>query len=176
MLPQWWPSESMVLWHSCAMHQAILDIGGNRLRITDALLGEHAILYGLFDQLAALVSGDGGLAELRTAVGLLGPLLASHARLEEDLLFSALAPHLGSAGPLQVMRMEHDEIDRLLGRFSDAAELPVARDLLHSLNEIVRAHFAKEEQVLFPTATQVLDPALLTRLGEQWADQRAVRL
>ena len=146
------------------------------MRITDALLGEHAVFYGLFDRLAALVSGDGELAELRTTVGLLGPLLASHARLEEDLLFSALAPHLGGAGPLQVMRMEHDEIDRLLGRFSEAAELPDARSLLRSLDEVVRAHFAKEEQVLFPTATKVLDPALLIRLGEQWAERRAVRL
>lgn len=146
------------------------------MQITDALLGEHAVFYGLFDRLAALVSGDGGLAELRTAVGLLGPLLASHARLEEELLFSPLAPHLGSAGPLQVMHMEHDEIDRLLARFAETADLSVARALLHSLGEIVRAHFAKEEQVLFPAACQVLDPVLLTRLGAQWAEQRAVRL
>jgi hypothetical protein len=150
--------------------------GGVPIRITDALLGEHAVFYGLFDQIGILLSRECRLEELTTAVGLLEPSLASHARLEEELLFSALAPLLGNGGPLQVMRMEHDEIDRLLARFSRTADLPAARELLRSLDEIVRVHFAKEEQILFPTANQALDPALSVELGAQWAGRRNVRL
>ena len=62
------------------------------MRITDALLGEHAVFYGLLDRMASLLSSECELVELKAATGLLAPLLASHARLEEELLFSTLAP------------------------------------------------------------------------------------
>ena len=81
-----------------------------------------------------------------------------------------------NVGPLQVMHMEHDEIDSILARFAETTDLPTARDLLHSLGKVARHHFAREEQVLFPTANQILDPAMLVRQGAQWAERRTVQL
>lgn len=80
-------------------------------------------------------------------------------------------------GPLQVMRMEHSEIEHLLEvllpQAKDADD--VARLLLQTIN-IARMHFNKEEQVLFVMAHHVLGPDGLAQLGHQWAERRGVIL
>ncbi|NIN68730.1 MAG: hypothetical protein GTO63_29295 [Anaerolineae bacterium] len=45
--------------------------------------------------------------------------------------------------------------------------------LLHVI-QVAREHFAKEEQILYPIAEQVLDTDTLTQLGRQWAERRGV--
>jgi hemerythrin-like domain-containing protein len=107
---------------------------------------------------------------------MLATALAGHAHLEEDLLFKTLEPHIGAMGPLAVMRMEHDQIEGGLERLPAARELEQARELLLQVVEVARGHFAKEEQVLFPMASQALSAETLIDLGEQWAKRRAVTL
>jgi hemerythrin-like domain-containing protein len=46
---------------------------------------------------------------------------------------------------------------------------------MHTIT-LARQHFAKEEQVLFPMAQQVLDDQELFELGAQWAKGRKVLL
>ena len=146
------------------------------MRITDALLGEHGVFYAQFDHLQEAMPVAETLAQVKDQAALLAAALKPHANLENDLLFAALDPYLGQMGPLTVMRREHDEIEGALARVQEVQDLAEARDLvLHALY-VARDHFAKEEQVLFPMAHQVLSAEVLTQLGAQWAERREVRL
>lgn len=142
--------------------------------ITDALLGEHATLYALFDHLRATALSRGDLDEFHNAALLLESQLAGHAQIEDEILFPALEPHLGRAGPLAVMRSEHESIDHLLRAACDEKHLDAARSALAALLDLAVIHFRKEEQALFPMARQYLDETALTALGDEWAARRGV--
>ena len=141
------------------------------IRITDALLGEHGVIYPLLDHLAGTPFTSG--AEARAQAAFLAAGLGSHARIEDELLFAQLEAHLGAeAGPLAVMRREHEEIENVLAHLEKADAPGEARQLATHLVQLARQHFAKEEQVLFPMAEQLLGEQVLRDLGEQWAAQR----
>jgi hemerythrin-like domain-containing protein len=144
------------------------------MKITDALLGEHAVLYELFDYMrdTALESDD--VQEVRAAVAVLERLLLAHARIEEELLFPRLEPYLGQMGPLAVMRDEHREIDNLLDAAGQESDLGALRSLIGRLLALAHSHFQKEEQVLFAMARRFLDDATLTEIGDRWAESRNV--
>lgn len=142
------------------------------MQITHALLGEHAILYKLLDHLEASLAGW-ELADCQAWGKLLERALASHAEIENRLLFNALEPALGTTGgPLAVMRMEHEIIEGAIGRLPAATSADEARGLLREIAGTARAHFAKEERVLFPMAAQVLGGAELDSLGARWSGER----
>lgn len=145
------------------------------MKITDALCGEHAVLYSMFDYVEQALKGDYRAAPALSAM--FTAAVVSHAHLEDELLFTALDPHLGQMGPLQVMRMEHSEIEHLLEVLLPQAKAPddAARLLLQAIN-IARLHFNKEEQVLFVMAQHVLGADGLAQLGQQWAGRRGVIL
>jgi hemerythrin-like domain-containing protein len=144
------------------------------MKITDALLGEHGVFYAQFSHLEQVVPQLADLALVKAQAALLTAALETHAHLEEELLFSALEPHLGQGGPLAVMRMEHQQIEEGLARLPGLTELVSARQLLLQVVEVARGHFAKEEQVLYPMAHQALDETTLAELGDRWAVQREV--
>ena len=147
------------------------------MKITDALLGEHGVFYSQFNQLEQVVPTLTDVALIQTSAALLAAGLASHAHLENELLFKALEPHLGTGmGPLAVMRMEHNEIETNLARMPEVKAVDEARELVLHIVEVARQHFAKEENILYPAARQVLDEETLTQLGLQWAQQRHVTL
>lgn len=143
--------------------------------ITDALRGEHAVFYAQFDYMETALR-SGAIAEPRALGAMLAAALASHAHLEESLLFAAIEPHVGPSGLLAVMREEHDEIERLLEELPDVGDSESAKRQLAGIIALAREHFAKEEEVLFGMAAQVLTAESLTALGRQWADQRSVML
>ncbi|HZD57759.1 MAG TPA: hemerythrin domain-containing protein [Anaerolineales bacterium] len=144
------------------------------MKITEALLGEHGVLYAQFDHLEQAVPRADSLAWLKAQGALLKAAVETHAQIEEELLFKTLEPHLGGGGPLAVMRMEHSEIEGGLSTLPDAEDVETAGHLLLRVVQVARQHFAKEEQVLFPMAEQVLGPERLADLGEQWAEWRKV--
>lgn len=147
------------------------------MKLTDALLGEHAVFYVLFSQIEELASIDGSMAQIRAATTVLAAVVESHAGLEEELLFPALEPHLGrEGGPLAVMRAEHEEIARLLWCIEEADEEHEAMLAVVAALANCRDHFHKEEQVLFPMALELLDEDTLISLGRSWAEARAVQL
>jgi iron-sulfur cluster repair protein YtfE (RIC family) len=146
------------------------------MKLTDALLGEHAAYYGLFDEIEAMAAVEGGLPQIQSATNVLNALVMAHARLEDELLFQALDAHLGPDGPLAVMRAEHDEIERLLENIEDAEDANQAAEWIRQALRVARDHFRKEEVVLFPLAQRVLDDETLTRLGKAWAEARNVVL
>jgi regulator of cell morphogenesis and NO signaling len=136
--------------------------------ITDALLGEHGVIYKLLDHLTSRPFAS--VEEARTQAAELAAGLATHARIEDDLLFVALEAELGpNGGPLAVMREEHAEVEATLERLIAVEDTVEADALAEHLAAVARGHFEKEEQVLFPMAEQLLGEEALRRIGEQWA-------
>lgn len=134
------------------------------MNIIDALLGEHAMLYTLFEFIEdRAAAGD----DVDTLANLLETALLAHASVEDNILFPALEEHLGPHGPLAVMRADHHDLEVGATRVRTAAHL-------EGLMEAAREHFAKEEQVLFPAARQVFGADQLADLGRRWATDRGV--
>lgn len=147
------------------------------MKLTDALLGEHGAFYTLFDEIEEIAARESAIAIILGASAALGAMVNAHARLEDELLFSALEPHLGTDdGPLAVMRSEHDNMEHLLAQIEDAADIDQAIFLVEEALRAARSHFQKEEQVLFPMARRLLGDEALTRLGKAWAEARRVTI
>ncbi|MBV6395838.1 MAG: hypothetical protein HFACDABA_01420 [Anaerolineales bacterium] len=141
--------------------------------ITDALLGEHGIFYLLFQDIEQALPALDSVSALQNRLAPLTFSLEAHAALEDQLLFAALEPHLGTqGGPLMVMRMEHDQIVELLARIPSVPDLAQGRALAAQMIQIARGHFRKEEQALFRMARQFLSEDELSALGAQWEQRR----
>lgn len=146
------------------------------MNITDALLGEHAVFYALFTHMEQSVPTAESPSQVKSQGTMLAAALASHAQLEEELLFTTLEPHIGPMGPLAVMRLEHEKIEAGLERLPTVEELGQTQELLLQVVTVAREHFAKEERVLYPMATKALSAETLANLGAQWAARRDVAL
>ncbi len=146
------------------------------MKITEAFLGEHGAFYAQFDHLEQAIPAAETLTQVQSLSALLTVALATHAHLEDELLFTALDPYLAQMGPLSVMRMEHDEIEGILAHVQEIQDLAEAQRLVLNAVQVARNHFAKEEQVLFPMAQRTLSGEDLTRLGQQWAERRGVAI
>jgi hemerythrin-like domain-containing protein len=148
------------------------------MKLTDALLGEHAVIYELFDYLRDTILKSDDIRDIHGAVAVVERLLVSHARVEEDLLFSRLDPHFSQMGeqmgPLAMMRAEHRGIDDLLETAKQETDVAALKSTIGQLLDLAHDHFQKEEVVLFPMARQCLGEAALTELGDQWAASRNV--
>ena len=146
------------------------------MKLTDALRGEHAVIYQLFEHVRETLAGSDDLHDIRGVVAVMERILLSHAQIEERLLFPNLEPHLGQRGPLEVMRAEHREIDELFDAARKETDVGALKTVVGELLDLANDHFAKEEQALFAMAQQVLDDGELTALGDAWAASRNVAL
>jgi hemerythrin-like domain-containing protein len=147
------------------------------MKITDALLGEHAVFYAQFKYLETLLAATPDAECARQLAGLLASALGPHARLENDLLFAAVesaAPE--RSAPIMVMREEHDEIEAMLAEIAQEAVPRRVGELLGEVIALAREHFEKEEVVAFPLAEETLGATRLHELGTAWGTQRSVRL
>jgi len=144
------------------------------MKITDALLGEHGAFYAQFDRLDEQLPGCRDVAEVREQAALLASALVSHARLEDELLFTAMETAGVDPGLLASMATEHGEIADRLSRAQGTAELVLARNELLEAVSMARDHFAKEERLAFPLADERLGTPLLQELGAAWAARRDV--
>ena len=146
------------------------------MKVTEAFLGEHGVFYAQFDYLESDLPKATLLDWVKVQAQLVGAALKTHAQLEEELLFIPLDPHLGQMGPLNVMRMEHNEIEGTLEILPHASDLETARGQLLNMMQVARQHFAKEEQVLYPMAEKALSYQELSELGQMWAERRSVAI
>jgi len=136
------------------------------LKITDALVGEHGPLYRQLDRLQE--AADGSAAHMQSCAQLLAAGLASHAHLEDSLLFAAVEQRTGRDSMLEDMYDEHRQVDALLAELAAVASAEQAQATALRLVTLARNHFAKEENAVFPQAEQTLGEAELVRLGEEW--------
>jgi iron-sulfur cluster repair protein YtfE (RIC family) len=146
------------------------------MKITDALYGEHGLFYPYFDYLDGLLAENDTppLDVLQALARGLERMVVSHATIEEEGLFAALDGTMAGMGPLHMMRAEHQEIDRLASASLQTSDAEECADLLRELLPVMRRHFMKEEQILFPMAQQVLDPDVVIDLGRKWAEIRKI--
>lgn len=145
------------------------------MKITDALLGEHAIFYSMFDHLEKNMGSIDSISELKSMISMVAAPLVGHAGLENNELFVALDPFLAGQGPLEVMRGEHDEIENTIGAMPDIDDLDQLKTEVTKIVRVARDHFRKEENVLFPMANSTI-PEKLESLGQTWAASRGVSL
>jgi len=149
-------------------------VGGEMIKITTALLGEHAVFYALFDHLESSLVDAHCAGQVKARASTVAAALVSHARLEEQILFQSLEAYADLRGPLTMMRLEHSRIEQDLEHIQTLDDLPAAQQLARRIASMARQHFLKEEQVIFPFADRVLDPAASHAMGEAWAEQRGV--
>jgi len=146
------------------------------MKVIDALLGEHGMIYVLLDKIDSIVSSSASLNDIQCASGFLSSVIGAHSKLEDALLDPALAPHLGKTGPIAEMRVEHDDIRSLLQQLESIEEVSEGVDLISRLLQLIRNHFLKEEMVLFAIAQQVLGEQTQIQLGTAWAKERGISI
>lgn len=139
------------------------------MQVIRMLLNQHRSLYTRFDELEHMLPSLMTLPQLQRQVAPLGVALQRHAVLEERVLFTTLAPHLGEINPLAMARGEHDGIDHLLAALPRMQDLRKAHAGVQFLLEVARMHCAREEQLLYPLAQRMLSNKELERLAEIWA-------
>ncbi|MCC6747749.1 MAG: hemerythrin domain-containing protein [Deltaproteobacteria bacterium] len=146
------------------------------MKITDALLGEHGVLYVLFDHAEENLAKTTTTDDVVRLTGAFIESLITHAKIEEEYLFPAMEQKMGPMGPLAVMRAEHEEIEGTLVRLPSLGDAKSMVDAARHAIAVARDHFIKEEQVLFPMAENVLGESALLDLGRVWADKRRVAI
>ena len=85
--------------------------------------------------------------------------LARHFRIEEEQLFPALVSAGGPGGPVQMMRMEHAQMNTLVEQMATTLTNRDAQGyggLSETLLIVMQQHNLKEEQILYPIADNVL--------------------
>jgi hemerythrin-like domain-containing protein len=151
---------------SCADHLPPVDL--NRIRATSILSGEHRVILQVLtalERMAALAMTNQAIpvAHARQALEVLRNFADHcHHGKEEDILFPALEAIQPGFGPSQVMRAEH-VIGRAhiaaMGRAVEAGDAAAFAREANGYVELLRQHIAKEDDILFRLADQMLSPA-----------------
>lgn len=141
------------------------------MRATDKLRAEHERILGSLDVLEDLAArAREGAADADRARDVLDFLRTFadqlHHAKEEQMLFPALgeAGMPPEGGPVGMMLMEHDEGRRLVEHMAGAVEEQLGSDAARStfaqaagsFVQLLRDHIAKENEILFPLADQML--------------------
>lgn len=142
------------------------------MQITDRFTSEHQVFLR---QLAFLESAlDEPPEALAAIVRTLGGPLEAHAEAEEAFLFPDLYRFVGSdEGPVAVLTVEHRIIRDTVASLAAARDQSTARGHAERLIEVLRDHIAKEEEVVFPLASQLLGEERLRDLDADYAGPAA---
>lgn len=144
------------------------------MKITDAFMGEHAVLYAQLDYLEEAVPAARTLGEIKAMAGLLEAALKSHADLEDDLLLNGLEPGLDQMGKLEKVQHEHGAICTGLEQVQLARKRKEAERRLLNVVRLARKEFDQEDRIIFRLAESLLRDDTLRKLGRQWAQRRLV--
>jgi hemerythrin-like domain-containing protein len=142
------------------------------MKITEALLAEHAVFHSLFDYVEEAVPKFKTLAEVKSLAAVIEATLNTHSLTEDILLIEPLDHYLEQVGQADSFHQEHQEIDASLAKIKSVREVNTAKRLLLSAVAYSRNHFDKEERILFPLAEKVLNAKTLTTLAKDWMKQR----
>ncbi len=150
-------------------------------KVTQILSDEHKTVLERLDRLEAALDGPTGevdIAAVESVLAFFQTGLPIHRRKEEEVLFPLLADKIGRGeGPVACMLHEH-EIERgLVKQLRDAVERAKrgaetggqTRAAGRAILDLLRNHIAKEDEILFPLAEQVLDEAEKRRVREGFA-------
>lgn len=138
------------------------------MRITEALVAEHVIFRGVFDQIERVLPSLTTPGEVRTMASVVQGMLERHADAEANLAYLALDHVLEDKGHLDRMHEDHHEIDSRLKQAQSAKTCAEGRRLLKAALSSGREHFRLEERALFPLLDRVLQKETLDELGNAW--------
>jgi hemerythrin-like domain-containing protein len=144
------------------------------MKITDALIGEHAVLYAQLDHLETAVPAAKTLAEIKAMAALLESALTTHAALEDELLFDGLEPGLDQIGKLEKVQHEHDAICKGFALVRHCKTRSEAQRRLLNVVHLTRKEFDLEDRIIFKLAEETLRADTLEKLGKSWARKRMV--
>ena len=144
------------------------------MKITDAFIAEHAVIYAQLDYLEQAIPAARTLGEVKVMAGLLEAALIPHAEAEDELLFNGLEPGLDQMGKLEKVQHEHDAICKGLALIRQARTKKDAQRRLLAIVHLTRKEFDLEDRVIFKMAEEFLHEQTLLRLGRTWAKQRLV--
>ena len=141
----------------------------------ERLMDEHRQYEKRMDELKAVIGNRDarlGVTEARKVAEFAqffeSEVEGFHGRKEETVLFPALTRYLPSPGPIEVMIADHremraneTEMKRSAAKLESDGESPEARGRVvsagtHLISSLLN-HIQKEDNVLFPTARNVLD-------------------
>jgi hemerythrin-like domain-containing protein len=145
------------------------------MNLLDALRGEHAVIRVLLAAVSRQTH-ERPAADLQPSFALLEEALASHAAIEDALLFDRLlTTHRGIASALESMSEDHKSIRQQIAELSRSPN-DLFRTRYQRFAEQVGEHFALEERILFPLAADLVSEEELLQLGEEWARRRGLEL
>jgi iron-sulfur cluster repair protein YtfE (RIC family) len=126
--------------------------------ISEFLQHDHHDLDERFVHAQRLVqSAEWDLAKV--AIVRFARALREHIAMEQEILFPALATVVDVSGPCHVMNIEHNEIHHLLELLYAACrdhEKLAFNVATKQLQQLLRSHNDKEENILYPLADRVL--------------------
>jgi len=100
--------------------------------------------------------------------------MEKHFSMEEQILFPTVEDRTGqTAGPTQVMRMEHQQMRQVFAEMQESCwkqDKDEYLGLSETLLMLMQQHNAKEEQILYPMSDQVLGneaPSILNQMRAQ---------
>jgi iron-sulfur cluster repair protein YtfE (RIC family) len=130
-------------------------IDADSASVTGVLGLDHRRLDGILaDAKRCLSAGDLPRASARFAAFRDG--LERHIAVEEEILFPCFESLTGAtAGPTQVMRMEHAELRRLMAEVAASLGDEEQATPLAALTARIYAHNGKEERILYPAVDRV---------------------
>lgn len=137
--------------------------------LADFMTADHKACDDLFVQ-AEKAAHASLWPEADSAFNTFRTSMAHHFRMEETQLFPALLAAGGPGGPVQMMLMEHKQMNSLLDNMSKALNNKDAKGysgLSETLLIVMQQHNLKEEQILYPVAERFLAndwPALHSRM------------
>ena len=142
------------------------------MKITEALLAEHAVFHTLFDHVERITPRVRTVGELRSLAGLIESVMAPHSKAEDTLLIEALDHAFAQVGHHDTFHDEHEQVEEHLRLAQQARTVKQARQNLMAAMTKARSHFDKEERIVFPLAEKLLKARTLEDLGRKWRDQR----
>ncbi len=140
--------------------------------ITDRFVVEHQVFLRQLVILEDAMTGpsDALPGRLAAIVETLQAPLEAHADAEENILFPELESRMGGdSGVLPVMISEHRTIQGAVAEIKSSQDAARARRLAETLIDVLREHIAKEDDLLFPAARELLGPARLKELDTRYA-------
>ena len=146
------------------------------MKITEVLMAEHAGFHNLFDYVESALPRLNTLAEVKSLAALVDKVMSPHSKTEDDLLIRPLEHCFAQIGQNEMFHHEHELIEEALAGVRKARTLKTARRTLLGVIAAARAHFDKEERIVFPMAERVLKAKTLAELGNQWMKRREAAL
>jgi len=140
------------------------------LNAVDALLADHKMINKLLGQLHRENNRLGIVSQTISRV------VKAHAWFEDNVFFPAFeGKELLDEKFVGELTAEHKDIEHLLGLLGKTPigekELWESRNL--QFKTLMKSHFLKEEEAIFPLAAQILPQTELHRLGEEMQRRQA---